>query len=348
MDTNTDVSKNDVGTSKELSDYTVSANMENEKEKIILSKYQIEVTKECDSCEKKIKQSRPPLLCHCIERYFCSDSCQQNSIHFGECKGRMKPVKIAIDDFLPSHMINTGKDEDEEERGVREKICDLFQRAGDPSQIKRMAKEGDPVAAWNIGCGFSNRIATSFKNRLVNPACMPKSYLKKSVGETDEIAIKYFEIAAKGGLREGQLSLANKIFHASSLKIDQRIACYWMAKAHKNGCKDAMPILEDQMMLVRDVHATLSQLENLPSHMILSVKQSGQNAVMCGPNLGSFLTATRIAEISEWNGRTCKGSDYPMYGFSKFKKLKTMKGKLPLEVVNFLVVIYMSMYIKYL
>ena len=161
MDSNTEVWKNDVGTSRELSSYTVSANMQGEREKIITPKDQNEVTKECDFCEKKVKQSRPPLVCHCKERYYCSENCQQNSTHFEECEGRMKPVKIAMADLLPNHGSNTGEDENEEERGVRDIIKDLFQRAGDPSEIERMAKEGDPVAAWNIGCGFSNRIATS-------------------------------------------------------------------------------------------------------------------------------------------------------------------------------------------
>ena len=52
MDSNTEVWKNDVGTSRELSSYTVSANMQGEREKIITPKDQIEVTKECDFCEK--------------------------------------------------------------------------------------------------------------------------------------------------------------------------------------------------------------------------------------------------------------------------------------------------------
>ena len=164
------------------------------------------------------------------------------------------------------------------------------------------------------------------------PIFMPKEYLKESVDVTDELAIYFFEIAAKGDYRQGSFSLAHKIFKAKSLNIDQRLGCYWMARAHEKGCKDAMKILDDEMMLVKDVDATVHQITSLPPQMIIQIQMNG---ITCGgPNLGSFLIATRLDEIVRWTGKTALGSKHAFYGFENFKKLKEMKENLPLEVGN--------------
>ena len=231
-----------------------------------------------------------------------------------------------------------------------------IKRASDISaEVEKLAKDGDPVAAWYIGCSFSNRIATCAQGKRVTSkqgksvtlpeqdfGGMPKDFLKKSVGETDEIALKYFEIAAKGDLREGMLSLANKIFTTKSLEIDQRIGCFWMAKAHDKGCKDAMQILENEMMLVRDINASLLTMEDQPPHMKRMIQEHGM--VLGGPNLGSFLLATRIREISAWGGNSFKGTGYPVYGYSFIKKLQTLQNTFPIQVCTHFELRSLSLY----
>jgi len=321
--------QDDVGKPKIYSRYKITQSSENRVEKKPLQKGCLEIIKECDFCQKTIKKSKKPLICKCKETFFCSHDCQQTSPHFKYCQKRMSPVKIRLNDMIATANRSTAEEDEEETRHVREIISDLYQRAEHPGGIERLAKEGDPVAAWHVGCGFSNRIAASATMRSINAGCMPKEYLKKSFGETDEIAIKYFEVSAKGGLKEGMFSLAHKMFQTSSLKIDQRVACYWMAKAHTAGCKEAMAILDNEMMLIRDVEALSIQME-------MSVEQishfGGRNLVASGPNLGSLLAATRLSEVVHWNGMTFKGPGNPFYGYTEFKKLNEMTKSLDFEI----------------
>ena len=90
--------------------------------------------------------------------------------------------------------------------------------------------------------------------------------------------------------------------------------------------------------MIREVQATVNSLESIPAHVVSAIQFSGMP--VAGPNLGSFLTATRLEEIIAWKGKTFMGRDYPLYGFSYFKKLKAMKDILPIEV-NLLVSLHL-------
>ena len=334
--------KGDVAKSKRLDKYVVHESQDPTNDKITISssrsnkkveKDEIRTIRSCHLCDKVIKKTRTnkkPFPCKCKKVLFCSNKCKQSSPHFSNCETRSEPFEVSLKDLVASVNDNDRDVEDEETVEMREKFEDLLKRAKDPKKIEKLAIEGDPVAAWHIGCSFSNRIATSSDVREVIPIFMPKEYLKESVDVTDEMAIKFFEIAAKGGYKQGSFSLAHKIFKAKSLNIDQRIGIYWMAKAHVQGCKDAMKVLENEMMLVKDVEATSSQFFSMPHHLRPQILVNGMT--LGGPNLGNFLLATRLEEIVRWNGNTKLGSEHPMYGFEHFEKLKEMQDFLPITV----------------
>ena len=85
--------------------------------------------------------------------------------------------------------------------------------------IQKLADSGDPWAAYTIGSAYSSRMAAN-KKQVDCPLYMPFKDLEKSVTETDEIAMKWFQIAAKGGLPDGMISLAHKIYGNHGLKTD--------------------------------------------------------------------------------------------------------------------------------
>merc|ERR1712110_120726 len=124
---------------------------------------------------------------------------------------------------------------------------------------------------------------------------MSKKDLKKSVGETDEEAIKWFLIAARGGMADGMDSLACKLWADNGLKTDRRVAFYWMAKAWETGEVEerCWQMLEEEGLLAKDLRSTLFSMQQSGATL------SGQ-AVHMGPNLGCLLLATRYINLRKW------------------------------------------------
>ena len=79
-----------------------------------------------------------------------------------------------------------------------------------------------------------------------------------------EEAIKWFLIAANGGMSEGMQSLAGKLWADNGLKVDTRVAFYWMAKAWETGETedDVWDNLEEKGTLAREIKAMLWSVEN--------------------------------------------------------------------------------------
>ena len=165
-------------------------------------KEKLEVTKECGECGKTIKNAKKALMCKCKVILFCTHTCLGSSDHFTGCGGRDPPVKIK-----PNQMLRLGdaitEVQNKHLRRTKSKLSEL--NSVHPDEILKMAERGHPVAAWMIGCSYSLR-ATTLGVKGLDGAdlgiMMPVKGLKRSEGETDEEAIKWFLIAANGGMSE--------------------------------------------------------------------------------------------------------------------------------------------------
>ena len=180
----------------------------------------MEVTKECAECGKRIKNAKKALMCKCKVVLFCTHSCLGSSDHFASCGERDPPVKIKLNDalrVLPDIKEAIQKGQNMSLKSTVSKLDVL--KDVHPDEILGMAERGHPVAAGMIGCSYSIRATVGGKGRgrAAPSIVMPSRDLKKSVGETDEEAIKWFMIAAKGGLSEGMHSLASKLWAENRL-----------------------------------------------------------------------------------------------------------------------------------
>ena len=285
-----------------------------------VDKEKLEVSKECAECGKRIKNAKKALMCRCKVILFCTHSCLGSSDHFTGCGERDPPVKIDVDQMLRAGAaIKDGPNKTLKRTKSKLSVLDDVH----PDKILEMAKDGHPVAAWMVGCSYSLRTTVGEEGRggAALGFMMPVRDLKKSVGETDE-AIRWFLVAAKGGMSEGMQSLAAKLWADNGLKVDTRVAFYWMAKAWETGETedDVWDKLEEKGTLAGEIKAMLWALEN--SKVIRN-----QVLPISGPTLASFLLAAKHEELRTWATRKepdhkCKTpTGAPLYGVSWMRKL---------------------------
>jgi len=266
-----------------------------------VEKDKLEVTKECGECGKRIKNVKKALLCKCKVVLYCTHSCLASSDHFGNCQERMKPVELSLDalkETFEGPLLSALTSQ------IQEKMGSL--KITHPGDVRRLAEEGNPIAAYMIGSSYSTRIATAEK---ALSSLMSKKDLKKSVGETDEEAIKWFLIAAKGGMADGMESLACKLWADNGLKTDRRVAFYWMAKAWETGevGEVCWQMLEEEGLLAKEIRSSLVSMQQSGASL------SGQ-ALHMGPNLGNLLLASRYNNLRKWGKSTPLGT--PLFGSS--------------------------------
>ena len=127
-------------------------------------------------------------------------------------------------------------------------------------EIKQLTESKDPYTAYLIGAGYSNRVAmkNGDKKKSPIPFFMDVKYLERSTVETDEIALKWFEIAAKGGIVDGMISLAHKILCENGLKTDSRLGTYWFSEALLRGAElepISSDLFENTTLLIKEISA---------------------------------------------------------------------------------------------
>ena len=273
------------------------------------------MSRECGECSKPIKKAKKALKCKCKVVLFCSHNCIAASDHVSACGGKSPAVKIPKNSSALKELVGKLKKDLPADapflldklRGVNVKHL---------SDLRRLAEEGDPVAAYMIGCSFSLRMTLAGKTNKIATcgAMMPFEGFEQSVGETDEEAIKWFLKSAEGGMPEGMLSLAHKIWANNGLKCDDRVAFYWMAKAVETddiGDKHRQ-VLEEKSYLAREIEAVYQGLCKV-------TRQRVGKLWVGGPNLGSLLLAARNIELKKCGSNTSFGNI--LFGSSWIKKI---------------------------
>ena len=275
----------------------------------------LQVSRECGECSKPIKKAKKALKCKCKVVLFCSHICIAASDHVSACGGKSPTVKIPENSSGLKELVGKlKKDLPADAPHLLDKLKGV--KVKHLSDLRRLAEEGDPVAAYMIGCSFSLRLTLAGKTNKIATcgAMMPLEGFEQSVGETDKEAIKWFLKSAEGGMAEGMLSLAYKIWANNGLKCDDRVAFYWMAKAVETGelGDKHRQVLEEKSYLAREIEAVYLGL-------CKAARQRVGKFWMGGPNLGSLLLAARNVELRKFGSNTSFGDI--LFGSSWIKKI---------------------------
>ena len=244
------VANSEMGQPKRYSSIPSTDIIEPRKQNRDVGKDELIVVKECVECRKKIRKAKKEFMCKCKKVLYCSFDCKQASRH--ECRVG-EPSKFSMVKFA-SRIKEIG-----DEQGEKDKNKELMKKYKSVEEMEKVAESEDPWDAFLIGVSYSERIARQSKKSPF--PIMPVKYLDKSVAETDEIAIKWLQIAAEGGIKDAMIALAHKIsagnlqiftyLEGNGLKADSRLGFYWLCKAMKSGATlgpESMELMERSHM----------------------------------------------------------------------------------------------------
>jgi len=286
---------------------------------------EVEVARKCAGCGKHVNKSKSSLVCVCKMVIHCNKNCQKSSSH--RCQRPQENNRGQENHQVAVNCFTRYVTDREMNRGPSsEKMEVLLKRTrGDNEHLMVLAESGDPIAAYVVGVAYAERRACSSKGcgRTVGKGfTMPSKYLQKSVAETTEIAIKWFKIAAEGGVPEAMFHLCMKLLENNNgLEVDTRVAHHWLSEAHATGKMEYLiDLLESEGMGLAGEFENLSRV----------VAQIGENSTcpMFGPTLAHFLMATRWQELRDWGGKTAMGEHF--YGRQHFNTfMQTVEGLMP-------------------
>ena len=135
--------------------------------------------------DAKLKEVSEPTRSKVFNCYNTVDDVEEDVVMDLESKDK-KPRDQAVD--LENLMKGPkGPREAAFSRRLEEKLKPLQSGERDPENLRRLAEEGKPEAAYTIGCLFSMRIAPQIESgEKPSSLLSPDDLLEKSVAETDE------------------------------------------------------------------------------------------------------------------------------------------------------------------
>jgi len=291
-----------------------------------VARWEIDLVKECNNCGKHIKKMKRSLVCGCKQVLYCSFDCQQSSSHKASCQGK-ENRDTTKQDLLECYA-KCEADREANPGPTWDRMEELMKRSVNRQEnIQEMAEAGDPMAAYVIGSAYAERRMCHIKGCEDSEKCpargstMPQKYLKKSVLETNEIAIKWLKVAAEGGIPEAMFFLAKKLQEDGGLVTDKRVAHYWLTKAYETGELDLVSeILENGAwggLLVGEFVSLHDSTANIEEKCGMTMQ---------GPTLSHLLMATRWQQLRDCGGKTSMGK--PFFGQYYFNKFMENVGKL--------------------
>ena len=268
----------------------------------------------CEGCstvlDKKIFQ-----YCICTSVRFCSLDCLQDRPH-KDCPGPPE-TRIDLNERLKHYREQNEKSNFKSDREGQEKeMLETVQKPSSAYLLQKrmstgtmgvstnsldvtawdyagMADEGDALAnqacAYLAGVRFKHRIlgAPSARRRgglvAYNSAA---DNINLPVLESQEIAFKYFEKAAKLGHGLAMQSFGECFDEGIGCRKNRRRCNQWLWRSCLHNSCGAIDLLNSRALLPLEINAT-SQMVDQTSHML----QPGQSSGLGGPNLGSLLLA---------------------------------------------------------
>ena len=305
-------SDTEFGQPKLYSSVPDTENTEPRKESRAIAKDELIVVKKCSECKRKIKNVKKSFLCKCKKNLYCSIDCKKGSHH--KCDG----PDILISEFFETIKMERASVVYEDKVTRRHKEAMKNYQKKSKEEIEQLIESKDPLMAFVIATAYSSRLTAKNENDKKSLFYMPSEDLHKSKAETDEIALKWFEVAAKGGLVEAMISLGHKIVWPNTLNADARLGLFWFARAIDTGAylaPESLELFETKSVLIGEM-SVWEPTEKL------NYKEVVDGFAPSGPNLGTMLLATRFKEIQEWKGKTFNGGNF--YPFKMF--MTVVKG----------------------
>ena len=307
---------------KELGKYSAAKEVSNGKpheNSRILAVEEADINRICAGCGKHMRKVKSNLVCACKKTIHCSKDCLKSSGH--KCEepsieieksATQKKVAAVVaacrQRYLADRKANQGPSSD--------KITRLLK--GGHRRILNYAERGNPVASYLVGSAYAMR-----EFERTDDFAIPSKYREVSIAETNEMAVEWLTKAAQGDVPEAMFLLFITMMMEGGLRVDHRVAYYWLVKAHATGSMDYLVHLLE-----------LPMLSNFPLdlHALYNLMMIGNAKFLHSQALGGLLLATRYRELEAWDGKTGMGE--PFYGRVIFKLIMEFIGKAKTDPSN--------------
>eukprot|EP00985_Skeletonema_marinoi_P018926 scaffold10709_cov130-Skeletonema_marinoi.AAC.5 len=251
----------------------------------------------CQGCSKQLDKDNF-VYCVCTQVRFCSSSCQDDYPHHG-CTGPPETefsVTSMLQNLPEEERVSRDarNDRDAENRETVQKplmayiLSKGLQGINSRFSVWDLAKwadEGD--GPGNQACAF---IAGSrFRHRLLGETRLDGAVSNTGgddipVLESQELAFKYFERAAKLGHGIAMQSLGTCFDDGVGVKSNRRRCNQWLWKSVLHGSAGAIELLDCRALLPLEIRANEGTLQQA-----MQMMQPGQTMQLGGPNLGALL-----------------------------------------------------------
>eukprot|EP00986_Skeletonema_menzelii_P004699 scaffold1633_cov147-Skeletonema_menzelii.AAC.16 len=255
----------------------------------------------CQGCSKQLDKDNF-VYCVCTQVRFCSSSCQEDHPHNG-CTG---PPQTEFD--MGSMMRNlpaeqrlsreSFHDRDAENRETVQKPLTAYvlskgmQGLSSNLSVRDLAKWADEGnGPGNQACAFI--VGSRYRHRLLGDFRLDGSVSNSGgdnipVLESQELAFKYFERAAKLGHGLAMQSLGTCFDDGVGVKSNRRRCNQWLWKSVLHGSAGAIELLDCRALLPLEIRANEGMLQQA-----MQILQPGQTMQLGGPNLAALLLHLR-------------------------------------------------------
>jgi hypothetical protein len=273
----------------------------------------------CEGCSVQLDKQKFH-YCECTQVKFCSPECQAQHPH-KDCPGppdRKVDVREQLEKFRD-------KDKGWKEEYGRDNASDLFNRQSrenretvqKPFMAYLLSKgrdavmRGDQMTAWDLaeladegdepGHQAAAYMAGSrFKHRMLGVTRLKRESMVTDnvdfqnfpVLESQELAFKYFEKAAKLGHGLAMQSLGECFDEGIGCKDNRRRANQWLWRSTLHDSYGAIEMLDGKALLPLELRGQSDMIDQACPHVV-----PGQSMCLGGPNLGSLLLI--YADIAE-------------------------------------------------
>jgi hypothetical protein len=291
----------------------------------------------CEGCAKELTQDENTtctfLYCKCTTVRFCCEQCQLDNPH-KDCPGipgNRVDIGQTLREYSEQGSIgwrspDVKANQDKENRDtvqnpsmsyiMQSRNINLNNNNMTAWDYAKLADEGNELG--NQACAYL--AGSRFKHRLLS-AVNPSSRVSHNntrdnipILESEELAFKYYEKAAKLGHGLAMQSLGECFDNGIGCNANRRRCNHWLWRSCLDGSYGAIEMLDSRALLPLEINANIQMIDsNL--HRILP----GQTLALSGPNLASLLLVMN---------HTVKRENFSMSPFAGTWPTATVNNKL--------------------
>lgn len=243
------------------------------------------------------------VYCTCTHVRFCSEGCQQSNPH-KDCPGPPKAKFDVEESVAQVRASGGGRSADTAARQNQENL-ETVQKPFMTYMLSKGVQNLNPnMTAWDYakwadeGDGIGNQACafmagSRFRHRMLSAARitsrgglggMNRKEDDISVLESQELAFKYFEKAAKLGHGLSMQSLGTCFDDGVGCKANRRRCNHWLWRACLHHSQGAIELLDSRALLTIEINAHSQALDRALFQLV-----PGQSMQLGGPNLGTLL-----------------------------------------------------------